>query len=330
MAATCRFVPQIPIPATQLFCHCMHALALPLLLFVAWRTFQLHTITRATTAAGAQIWAIVAIVACLITAVCRLDVMGVTPRIGSVLQYLSAVLLLTPLIHILGARRPGITAWPWFVIVPLIVVLQWPAASEVMGDTSDVAIQIPSPTVIGFLLVLLMGSGNYFGTCCTTSMLCGAAGATLIVLPVTEWAAFSDQWLFPLGCVMLAIAAALLPQRLFCRDTADLSSAQLWSDFRDIYGIVWAKRVMDRVNQFAEREHWDVRMTLDGFEAVPAGIVASRDDSLPAAGGSQPSSVIPAARSWQVLCWVLRRFAEPEFLQRYLPDSVDLQEGPVN
>ncbi|MCP4788115.1 MAG: hypothetical protein GY903_13360 [Fuerstiella sp.] len=293
----------------------------------------MNAITRATTAAGARNWAIVAIVACLVTAACRLDITLATPRVGSVLQYLSAVLLLTPLIQIMGARRPGVTAWPWFVVLPLIVILQWPAASEVMGDTSDAAIQIPSPTVLGFLLVLLMGSGNYFGTACTSSMLCGAAGVTMIVLPVTEWAAFSNEWFFPLGCGMLAIAAALLPRRFFCHDTSTVPSSQLWSDFRDLYGMVWAKRVMDRVNQFAEREHWDVRMTLDGFAAVPAateGMGTSQGDSLPAAHGLQTSPTIPAERSWQVLCWVLRRFAEPEFLRRYLPHSVDLQEGPIN
>ena len=308
----------------------MNALAIPSLLFVAWRMYRLTAITRATTAAGARIWATVAVVACLVTAVCRLDVMAVTPRIGSVLQYLSAVLLLTPLIHVLGARRPGITAWPWFVIFPLILVLQWPAASELLGNTSDAAIRIPSPTVIGFLLVLLMGSGNYFGTGCTTSMLCGVAAATLIVLPVTEWASFSAAWLFPLGCAMLASAAALLPPRFFLRDISVVSPSQLWSDFRDIYGIVWAKRVMDRVNQFADREHWDVRLTLDGFEAVPADPAGASVGSLPAVRSSQFAPVEPSERSWQVLCWVLRRFVETEFLRRYLPNSVDLPDGPIN
>ena len=311
----------------------MNAIAIPLLLFVAWKTLQLTAITRGTTAAGAISWAFMAALACLVTAVCHLEMMIVTPRIGSVIQYLSAVLLLTPLIHILGARRPGISAWPWFVVVPLIMVLQWPVLSELMGDNSDAAIRIPTPTVIGFLLVLLMGSGNYFGTACTSSMLCGAMGTAMIVLPVTEWVAFSEQWLFLPGSMMLAMAAALLPRRFFCRDNASLTPARLWSDFRDLYGIVWAKRVMDRVNQFAERECWDVRMTLEGFQAVPArpeDLKKSGVNSQAAESDVRSFPVIPAARSWQVLCWVLRRFADPEFLRQYLPDTVDLPEGPVN
>jgi hypothetical protein len=326
-------LPQNHDPVTKQSFLFMNAVAIPLLLFVAWRTLRLHAITRKTTAAGALCWAVVAVLACLVTAVCHLEMVTVTPRIGSVMQYLSAVLLLTPLIHILGARRPGITAWPWFVVLPLIMVLQWPAVSELMGDNSDAAIRIPSPTVIGFLLVLLMGSGNYFGTACTSSMLCSATGATLIVLPVTEWVAFSEEWLFLLGCTMLAIAAALLPRQFFREDTADLTPSELWSDFRDLYGIVWAKRVMDRVNQFAEREHWDVRMTLDGFHSVPTepeDMENSGVNSQAPESDAQSVPVVPAARSWQVLCWVLRRFVEPEFLRRYLPNSVDLQEGPVN
>ncbi|MCP4513242.1 MAG: hypothetical protein GY826_43355, partial [Fuerstiella sp.] len=229
----------------------MNAVALPLLLFVAWQIVRLKPITRATTAAGALYWAFTAVAACLVTAVCHLETVAVTPRTGSVLQYLSAVLLLTPLVHILGARRPGITAWPWFVVLPLIAVLQWPAASELLGNTSDAAIRIPSPTVVGYLLVLLMGSGNYFGTACTSSMLLGVSGVTLILLPVTEWVAFSEKRLFLPGCTMLATAAALLPRQFFRQHVAEREHGQLWSDFRDLYGLVWAMRVMDRVNQFA-------------------------------------------------------------------------------
>ncbi|MDG1898113.1 MAG: hypothetical protein P8J37_24690 [Fuerstiella sp.] len=311
----------------------MNVLAIPLLLFVAWRTLRLTAITRATTAAGAWLWAVAATLTCLAAAVCQLDALSFTDRVVSVVQYLSAVLLLTPLIHILGARRPGITAWPWFVVLPLIIVLQWPAASELLGDNSDTAIRIPSPTVIGYLLMLLMGSGNYFGTACTSSMLFGASGATLILLPVTEWATFSDGRFFLLGTTMLAISAALLPRHFFRQDAANMTPDQLWSDFRDLYGIVWAKRVMDRVNQFAVREHWDVRMTLDGFQAVPAeperhaGPVC---ESQAEDRSAEFSEAAPTARSWQVLCWVLHRFVEPEFLRRYLTDSVELQDGPVN
>ncbi len=309
----------------------MNAVAIPLLLFVARQTLRLKTITRATTAAGAFYWAMAAVVTCLVTAVCHLDIVAVTPRISSVLHYLSAVLLLTPLVHMLGARRPGITAWPWFVIFPLIIILQWPAISELMGDSSDAAIRIPSPTVVGFMLVLLMGSGNYFGTSCTTSMVFGVAGIMLILLPVTEWMAFRNERLFLPGCAMLAAATALLPRRFFRRDMENSPPEQLWRDFRDLYGIVWAKRVMDRVNQFAEREHWDVRMTLDGFQFLDAGPEDNTTEtgtSGPANEGTQSSPA--AARSMQVLCWVLRRFADPEFLRRYVPDSVELPQRPVN
>ena len=151
--------------------------AIPLLLYVAWQVQRLRTVTHATTAAGARRWAVAAVIACLVTAACRLDVLSVTARTASLMQYLSAVLLLTPLVYMLGARRPGILAWPWFVILPLIIILQWPAVSELLGDNSTDAIRIPSPTVLGFLLVLLMGSGNYFGTACTASMLWGGSGS---------------------------------------------------------------------------------------------------------------------------------------------------------
>ncbi len=36
---------------------------------------------------------------------------------------------------------------------------------------------------------------------------------------------------------------------------------RVWRDFQELFGIVWMKRAMDRINiEFAEREQWPARL----------------------------------------------------------------------
>lgn len=289
----------------------MNFLALICLLFLLKCVVGIKIWTRNTSAESARLWAIAAVLACVASVACQWPALGVSPRDRSAVQYLAAVMLLTPFIAILGARRPGANAWPWFVVLPLVVVLQWPSISQLMAGHIETAIEVPTPTLIGFVFVLIMGTGNYFGTLNTGSALMCAVGTLLTVLPLTDWMSAHNTWALPVGCVLLAFAASLLPGRytddtetvpLANREDSDLD--QLWTDFRDLYGIVWAKRVMDRVNQFAAREHWDVRLNLYGFVIHTNG---------------QATKAV-ADRPIEILCWVLRRFVDPPFLLRYLPN----------
>ena len=275
-----------------------------MLAIVLWILFQLSPPLAGLTAQNALTWAMLAIVATMTAAMLKL-IPGVTPRVTSAVHYLSATLLLTPLVDILGARNPGHRAWPCFVVVPLIAVLQWPCVTQIISGRPDVPIEVPTPTVIGFLIVLTMGAGNYFGTAHTAACLFGTAGIVVYVLPVTEWMVWPNDYLTTVSAGLLLVAGLLVQRRLnSMRRTAHPN--ELWSDFRDTFGLVWAKRVMDRVNQFADREDWDIYMTLDGFQ--------KRTRSGP--GAVNPDRPIAALR------WVLKRFADDSFLDRYAIESI--------
>jgi hypothetical protein len=288
----------------------MNVTALICLAILLRQIFGIKHLTRSTTAESARRWAFAAVLACLVCITCQWPLLGIPEQYRSALQYLAAVMLLTPFIAILGARRPGAGAWPWFVVLPLVAVLQWPLVSQMLAENAENAIEIPTPTLIGFLFVLVMGSGNYFGTINTGAALVCAVGTTLIVLPLSDWMSHDNSWSLPVGCALLTLAGSLLPGRymqeapLVQQQDGDLTA--LWVDFRDLYGIVWAKRVMDRVNQFAEREAWDVRMSLDGFTLSSDGT---------------PTNSVPK-RTVEILCWVLRRFVDAPFLRRYLPEQM--------
>ena len=78
----------------------------------------------------------------------------------------------------------------------------------------------------------------------------------------------------------------------------------LWLRYRDLFGIVWAKRVMDRVNQLLRRESLPMEITLDGIH------IHSQNG---------PPTDAQLNRAIELYCWVLRRFADNEFLSQYFP-----------
>ncbi|MCR9199262.1 MAG: hypothetical protein NXI04_11500 [Planctomycetaceae bacterium] len=234
----------------------------------------------------------------------------------SLLCWSTAVLGLTPFVDVLGARRPQHQAWPLFVVGPMVLVFHWPAIAQLAASGTQAAIEIPGPFAIGYVLVVLMGCGNYFGTANTMSAILAGTGLLLVQLPLTTATDAGSTWQL-MGPILLALAAALATPPSSESESTSQGANQLWTDFCDLFGMVWAKRVMDRVNQFAERESWSVRLSLFGF-------VASRDP--------QTDPVAPDARATIVMCWVLRRFLDQEFMSRYVPseqirDSLTQENG---
>ena len=68
--------------------------------------------------------------------------------VTSAAAYFATTMLLTPLVTTLGARRPGIAPWHWFVVLPMVVVLQWPAASQLFGSHWRVPVELNAPATI--------------------------------------------------------------------------------------------------------------------------------------------------------------------------------------
>ncbi len=274
---------------------------------------------------------------------------GIAPAIADQLWYATAILMLCPPIAVLGAKRPGARVWSAFVIVPLVLVLGWPAMTAWFRDAGITPLELEIPALLGFGLVLLMGAGNYFGTRFTGPMLIYAAAVGVLIVPFS----IDLPPLFPSAVaahcwagLLLAVAAGwtwiiatsdpaagksngpdtptagsapeqpvppdpaaasqqdIPPQRESHRTRVPVSAAayeRLWHDYRDWFGIVWAKRFLDRVNAQAEHERWTMRLEMHGFEPAPAsGEVISDDLTL--------------ERIDHTLRWLLRRFADEEWI----------------
>jgi hypothetical protein len=79
---------------------------------------------------------------------------------------------------------------------------------------------------------------------------------------------------------------------------------RVWHDFRDQFGIVWAQRVRERINERSTLENWPVRLERDGFVAQTDG------------AGNDVAAADP--RVDHTLRWLLRRFVDEPWLNARL------------
>jgi hypothetical protein len=266
---------------------------------------------RNTTLLGAWLWAAAALAGWGVSFFAT-EVLGVVVAGAADQMWLaSAALVVCPFVAVLGAKRPGSRVWGLFIVMPLAIVLDLPAVTAWNRDFHPAPLHLEVPMLAGYALVVLMGAGNYLGT--RFAIPAFLAAASVMIVPVSM---SSLQWLpegFPArgaATLLLAISiwvAALATQRSAKRRGATPFDA-LWSDFRDLYGIVWARRILDRVNETAVHESWSVRLHLDGFAPVDPTNVLS----------------ISPKQSQQIehaLRWLLRRFVDPEWIDERIAEG---------
>jgi hypothetical protein len=265
---------------------------------------------RATSLPSAYRWSVAALalwtVTCLVTEALHFARDGLADQ----LWYASAVLLVAPFTAALGARRPGSRVWSWFVVLPATIVLALPAVTAWNRNWSLSRLQLEPPMVAGYALVLLMGAGNYFPTRFGLPALLAAAAGFVVVFTMSTLGSgppLLTEIARALATFLLAIAAWLAAFRLRYQAAASASTPldRLWIDFRDLFGIVWARRIADRINQAAAQANWPVRLLMSGFVPV--------DPARPLALTPQQSEQIE-----QTLRWLLRRFVDPEWIDERL------------
>lgn len=263
---------------------------------------------RPTTLRGSWRWAIVA---CLgWAAVAVLTRVTNSPGPLDRAWYAAAVVTLIPFVHVLGARRPVSRSWNGFVVLPMLAVLGLPLVTS--GPWTG-PFEIDLPPLLGFLLVLVMGTGNYFGTRYTLPTLLLACG---LAVAVVAGSTVRPEW-FPtiptsrtIAVGSFAIALLSAGRRSTGAPATGDSAADrldaLWREFRDLFGIVWAKRVMDRVNESLAAADCKSRLDLDGIR------------------WTDPDPATATKVVEETFAWLLKRFADPPWPARY---GVTLRDG---
>ena len=239
--------------------------------------------------------------------------------------YFAATMLLTPLVTILGARRPGISAWHWFVVLPMVVVLQWPAMNQLIGNHWRTPIELSAPSIMGIIVVLAMSAGTLLGTRSTVFALSYTAGIVMLLTPITGLT-WSRAFVTPVGDMLILISIWLVRRNLrnqlirvqSSKTTLERTRA-VWDLFGSLHGFAWMRRAQDRINQFGLREKWTVQLTLSGFERC----VDSTDAPM---GEDELQAPVEA------FVWVLARFADEKWLRQTMmnPQNTKIPQDPPN
>lgn len=221
---------------------------------------------------------------------------------------LTSILLLSPPIAVLGARRPGVHIWSLFILLPMVAVLSWPIWTMLLQGSEWRGLALEFPTVLVFALVSLMGSGNFLGTRFAMSALLYSAGVLGLFLTCTGWTfvAESAASTWRLGSILALESAALYATASTRPAIRRHRVNQLWNDFRNLFGIVWALRMVERINALAVQEKWIIRISLEGFPETTTGGLTVDEIEIEAA------------------CrWLFRRFVDDEWISRRLGPQAD-------
>jgi hypothetical protein len=258
------------------------------------------------TAATSVVWLAVAAGFVSVAAMCSLPAVGPGPGWCGTLHYLAAILLLTPAICTLGARRPGAGPWQWFVVLPMILVLLWPVLTQAIDTGGRTPVELSNPQLCGFVLAAVMGFGPSVGTPAAAPTLLRIAAVIVALLPVRTSAAWAGSFAAVVPLLLLC-ELALLRSRV-CATLDRLHQAvslhdrtrEIWLLFLTLYGSVWPRRVLDRISQFERGERWTVTLREDGFHAHSGAV--PRDEEL--------------QKPLEAFRWLLSRFVTSDWMNR--------------
>ncbi|MDA0831989.1 MAG: hypothetical protein O2955_07560 [Planctomycetota bacterium] len=263
---------------------------------------------------------------------------------GDQLWYATTVITLAVPIAVLGARRPGHVVWVMFVLIPLILVLCWPAWLDLPRTSKGSRLSLEEPTVLGVGLVAVMGFGNYVGTRWTLAVLLALASIVGVMLPISIWgnALQSHSQAFRVAATLAnSLAAAFVLVRLHTMERGSMNGKsqshlatnrsdvynptaldqriegfnRLWFTFRDLYGLVWARRYQERINHIADREKWPMRLEWFGWVSVRDHASASTQRLTERPEVITPNTITEMEQQQR---WLLTRFVQPEWIDRQL------------
>jgi hypothetical protein len=163
-------------------------------------------------------------------------------------------------VAVLGARKPGVGAWN-FVLVGLLAVMLLPLVENLVAQGASV-----DPLRMIFLAgTVSVGVLNYLPTRLAPAALLLGTGCALPMLYLGEEMGRDD--------ILAECSLALVPWVAWvCWRTRPVPSSefdQIWLDFRDRFGFLWAQRMREQFNRSAANAGWSVILRWQGLRLVP-------------------------------------------------------------
>lgn len=238
-------------------------------LLLAGMAVQGYFRLRATTLGAPCLWAAVSGIALAAWALLSTSLEGIAHLAT---QFALAATTFCPLMAVLGAKRPQDRGWQW-VVLSLWVVLVWPAAQAVLLP-SGVRLELFIAWRLFLWGLIVLGLLNYLPTRHWRAAVLVAVGQVLLLRehlglgqpPASPW-----PLLVSIGALVSAAwdveLSALKRPQPSSSATALQELTQRWLSFRDSFGAFWALRVLGRINQLLDQQHWPLELTWSGFAA---------------------------------------------------------------
>lgn len=231
---------------------------------------------------------------------------------GTWLGYVAMVSTLAPGAALLGAKRPQHQAWQFIVAALLAVLAMPPLQSWILGRAvAPEPDGIRATLIVGLALIAWI---NYLPTrmfLAASSTLASQACWAGTFWPIFQWGSPQSQELVGLALAAsvpwLAVMAWHRQPRTALDETGLGNATQTWLDFRDLFGLAWSARVIERFNAAAQTEGSTIRLGWRGLEhAAPADREAGE--------AVDPQMLERAERQLRML---LRRFVSAEWIEAH-------------
>lgn len=233
-------------------------------------------------------------------------------------EFLAYSATFCPAIAILGAKRPQNRAWQ-FIVLAMWFTVAWPAIQSLVVRPGEVLELHPLWNWFCAILVLLW-IGIQAATRFFWIALCFALGQLLLLAPHLPFALplVDAASLDGLGLTFLALAA--IQGALYPLLTPGWKSNvqpvhgwnRVWLDFRDYFGLIWWRPVIDRVNAAAKTVRADVYLDWHGFCSPPVDSSAAEHQPPQPASEEEIAKIDPALRN------LLRRFVSNRWIDERL------------
>ncbi len=294
---------------------------------LAWR------VLAGTALRPATVWAMLAVLFALFAVVSSDSAAPGRPRQG-LFAHLAFLATLASLVSVLGARKPGESAWAilcgLFLAIGLLPMLEGIGLAK-RFDVLD-RLRSESPWTYFFVLVIIAGAGNYLPTRFGLPALILGTGLgyhlRLLWTPEgrAEWR--GEYWYILPWALAVSIALGAILARRPRKFEHPAAFHQFWIPFRDAWGAAWALRVLERVNQTAARNGWPERLTWFGLMGTSdsnsnAGESHDQRDSKPAGESTaspQATGLIEFPNGVPLtatLCVFLRRFGDTDRIRKF-------------
>jgi hypothetical protein len=255
---------------------------------------------QGTTLLAPALWALFALAVLVILQAVLLRRIPTYRPTREKLDLLAATSTFCPLVALLGAKRPQNRPWFW-IVLSLLGVTALPTLQSLLIQPDD-WIEVHPLWTWFYALLVFVGFVNYLPTRFWAPALLATAGQCALL---GDFLPGGSSWLAPLRSTVaekilpevlingrrdfrlweitagiVPLAAAVCWAYLIARKQRGIRHVRLggwnrlWLDFRNAYGVIWAMRVIERLNILSHGTNPTFRLTWNGF--IPTGSTAMK------------------------------------------------------